>query len=184
MGIIAGSRIKSPERKLFVDDEEVLVERLDELQERFDVLRNFTLELLRRHPEEMLAFAIYGNPDTFNGYRDTVERRRQSREARKGFAQPVVYYVDRGDRIKIGTSTSIVGRLKTMHALPTDLLAVEPGGYDIEHTRHEEFYEFRIEGTELFRKGPRLMAHIAELADRYTDPLQYACKLNNLASVA
>lgn len=72
----------------------------------------------------------------------------------------IIYYIKFGSRIKIGTTTNLVGRLKT---IPHDtVLAVEPGGRTLEHQRHREFAAHRITG-EWFAPAPELMSHIATL---------------------
>ena len=71
--------------------------------------------------------------------------------------QPVVYYLRFGDRIKIGTTVCLRGRLD---AVPHDkLLATEPGGDEVERARHRQFAEYRITG-EWFRIAAPLLAHI------------------------
>lgn len=89
-------------------------------------------------------------------------------EGRKsaGFREGVVYYILFGNRIKIGTTTSLRGRLD---ALPYDeVLATEPGGFDVERMRHDQFADCRVRG-EWFEPTPALLAHIAELASRESD---------------
>jgi len=72
----------------------------------------------------------------------------------------VVYYIEFGDRIKIGTSGNLRSRLQ---ALPHDrVLAIERGGQHLEHRRHVQFAHLRVTG-EWFTKGEALLAHIATL---------------------
>jgi hypothetical protein len=86
-----------------------------------------------------------------------VEQQR-AKEARK--AQAVVYYVHRGDRIKIGTTT--VGE-KRWKAHGGALLATEPGSFELERQRHERFAASRIGTSEWFQATPELLAWIATL---------------------
>ena len=73
---------------------------------------------------------------------------------------PVVYYVRFGDRIKIGTSVCILGR---MDNIPHDqLLAVEPGGRELEQQRHREFATDRVTG-EWFLPSDELLSHVRRL---------------------
>ena len=68
----------------------------------------------------------------------------------------VVYYVQFSDRIKIGTSICVLGRLDN---IPHDtLLAIEPGR-EVEQQRRREFADDRLTG-EWFRPSPALLAHI------------------------
>lgn len=87
---------------------------------------------------------------------------------------PLVYYARRDGLIKIGTTTEIRARMTAQGI--TDLLAVEPGSYDLEDQRHTEFAVHRLSrkrGTgngrgngpaEWFRPGASLMAHIEALS--------------------
>jgi hypothetical protein len=78
---------------------------------------------------------------------------------------PLVYYARRGDLIKIGTTTQIKRRL-TDQAFD-ELLAVEPGSFDLEWQRHVQFggslANKRRGQNEWFHPGETLLAHIKEL---------------------
>lgn len=83
-----------------------------------------------------------------------------------GLREGVVYYIQFGNRIKIGTSTSLRSRLDS---LPYDeVLATEPGGYDVERKRHDQFADCRIKG-EWFEPTQALLTHVAKLASRRSD---------------
>lgn len=73
-----------------------------------------------------------------------------------------VYYIRFGDRIKIGTSSSLKGRL---NSLPHDeILALEPGSYAVERQRHRDFARLRIDGQrEWFHDSAYLRAHAVRL---------------------
>jgi hypothetical protein len=73
---------------------------------------------------------------------------------------PLVYYVRRDWLIKIGTTTHFRQR---MSALDVDeVLAVEPGSYDLEDQRHEQFAADRFSG-DWFRPSAALLAHASAL---------------------
>jgi hypothetical protein len=77
-----------------------------------------------------------------------------------GVHDPIVYYMRFGDRIKIGTTTNLRSRLTSV---PCDeVLAVEPGSYELERMRHDQFAESRITG-EWFGQSEELLSHIASL---------------------
>lgn len=80
-------------------------------------------------------------------------------------ARAVVYYALVGNHIKIGTTIHLGERMK---ALGANLMAVEPGSYDLERDRHQQFASLRVPRTELFRPGPELVSHVAALVQRYT----------------
>lgn len=79
---------------------------------------------------------------------------------------PLVYYVTRSDRpgeVKIGTSTNVMRRavdLREGHVVT--LLAVEPGGRDLERKRHGMFAPMRLDG-EWFTLGAPIIYHVMEL---------------------
>lgn len=81
---------------------------------------------------------------------------------------PLVYFIQLGDRIKIGTTTSLAGRLQSMLTMaseePKVLLAV-PGGYKEEKQVHALFAEERVRG-EWFEPSERLLKFIAERRDQ------------------
>lgn len=64
--------------------------------------------------------------------------------------EPLVYYVLRGGLIKIGTTTQLRQRLVALKI--DELLAVEPGSYDLERRRHAEFAEYHAINPD--RRGP------------------------------
>lgn len=82
-------------------------------------------------------------------------------------SQSVVYYLDFGDRVKIGYTTSLAERLVGLRANADQVLATERGGHGLENQRHAEFAHLRIGRREDFRKGPNLMEHIANLRDKH-----------------
>jgi hypothetical protein len=84
-------------------------------------------------------------------------------------AYQVVYYLQFGDRVKIGTTTNLPERLKS---IPHDrVLALEPGGFSTEHKRHAEFATSRIH-HEWFNITPKLVAHINDLRLTYGDAIE------------
>ncbi|WP_433568035.1 GIY-YIG nuclease family protein (plasmid) [Nocardia sp. CA-151230] len=77
-----------------------------------------------------------------------------------------VYYMQFGDRVKIGVTSNLPQRLED---IPCDeLLTVERGGYELEKQRHHEFRHCRVNG-EWFTKTPELAQHIQAVVDREGD---------------
>jgi len=76
--------------------------------------------------------------------------------------QQVVYYMRVGNRIKIGTTSSLRSRLAAIS--PEELMATELGGSALERHRHAQFRDLRTEG-EWFRYEGVLFDHIASLVD-------------------
>lgn len=82
--------------------------------------------------------------------------------------QPVVYFVQVGERIKIGTTTGLRGRLESFRTMAGDepkVLLVVPGSYTEERQAHALFADERIRG-EWFRPSERLLQFIAERRDQ------------------
>ncbi|WP_454175367.1 GIY-YIG nuclease family protein [Gordonia sputi] len=85
------------------------------------------------------------------------------------FHGPVVYYLQFNGRIKIGFTTNLEERLR---AIPHDtVLAVEPGGCDIERKRHRQFRQHRVVG-EWFEPSEKLLDHIKKLNDELAQRVQ------------
>lgn len=75
--------------------------------------------------------------------------------------QSVVYFIEFGDRIKIGTTFDLDRR---MSQLPVDaILATIPGDYTVEAMMHARFASARIRRTEWFTRSPELLEFIEGL---------------------
>lgn len=79
-----------------------------------------------------------------------------------------VYYVQFGDRVKIGVTSNLVRRLDE---LPWDkLLTVEKGDREVEQERHKQFASDRVNG-EWFRMSNEIVRHINSVIERERDEL-------------
>jgi len=79
---------------------------------------------------------------------------------------PVVYFADTGVRIKIGTSTNLRKRLRSLSLQENDVVLLLQGGLMLERALHDTFKKERIDSTEWFAKSDRLMKFIqSKLAD-------------------
>lgn len=97
---------------------------------------------------------------------DWVAYQQQQAERR---AASCVYYVRRGDRIKIGTTINLILRMRELR--PDELLAVEPGGRALEQRRHREFAAMRVTPRgEWFHDTHVLRAHIADTIAEHGPP--------------
>jgi len=122
-----------------------------------------TLEAVRHAPFSEQAEFWAAIRDSLTAESDPTEPDSQRLARRLRKAHPttsVVYYVRFGDRVKIGYSTNLDGRLK---AIPHDeVLATEPGTIQDERARHAAFADLRVTG-EWFRYEEPLVSHIAGL---------------------
>lgn len=103
--------------------------------------------------------------------RDLVDKEDAERDERLALrgAMGVVYYMRFGNRVKIGFTSDIRTRVL---AVPNDeVLAAEPGSYETERERHQQFSGSKIAAfKEWFGLTPDLIAHISEIRDRHGDP--------------
>jgi hypothetical protein len=65
--------------------------------------------------------------------------------------------------VKIGTTTDLKSRLNQLRSDPQYVVAIEPGGRDVERQRHLQFATERIGRRENFRLSERLKRHIDDL---------------------
>jgi Meiotically Up-regulated Gene 113 (MUG113) protein len=63
---------------------------------------------------------------------------------------PVAYFIRNGNRVKIGTTQNLRGRVSQLSLRIDDLVRVEHGGVNYERSLHERFAEHRIGNTEWF----------------------------------
>jgi len=74
----------------------------------------------------------------------------------------VVYYLRVGKYVKIGVSSKLKNRL-TGYPPDAKLLATEPGGWDLEKQRHQQFREDLAARFEWYQPSAKLLAHINSL---------------------
>lgn len=80
---------------------------------------------------------------------------------------PVVYYLALSPTtVKIGTTTNLTARMRALRTDTQYVLAVEPGGRDVERMRHQQFSADRLSRREDFRASEALQQHIADLQTR------------------
>lgn len=72
----------------------------------------------------------------------------------------VVYYMRVGTRVKIGCTVNLRARVQALS--PEAVLATEPGSYDVEAVRHEQFRHLRTH-NEWFKLEEPLVMHIRKL---------------------
>lgn len=86
----------------------------------------------------------------------------RSANAWHGGASGLVYYIQVGDRVKIGFTTNIRKRVSNLSLKMADVIAVEPGTETTEFQRHQQFEGDRIHSNgEWFTASDGLMAHTA-----------------------
>lgn len=96
----------------------------------------------------------------------------RQRERPTPVGNSMVYYLMVGPRrLKIGYALRLKERLSGLRTDPQYVVALEPGGRDLERQRHKDFDLERIDGRkEDFNLSDRLIAHVTELQP-YRDEL-------------
>lgn len=77
-----------------------------------------------------------------------------------------VYYVEVGDRIKIGFTENVANRMRAYPPTST-LLAVHPGTPIMEKEMHSKFRVHLAEGREWFKPSDELTAHVEAVAKQF-----------------
>lgn len=95
---------------------------------------------------------------------DQARARRFRTESAVDAGESVVYYLLIDGLVKIGSAANLNKRLAA-YPPTAEVLATEPGGRDLEMSRHAEFSEYLSARREWFTPGPRLRVHIESLAD-------------------
>jgi len=81
----------------------------------------------------------------------------------------VVYYIRRGNLIKIGTTVELRSRMQAL--LPNEVLATEPGDAKLEKKRHQQFSSTKVPGQrEWFEPSDALTTHIAAVRAEHGEP--------------
>lgn len=79
----------------------------------------------------------------------------------------MVYYLHHKGHVKIGYTSTIVARLRSLRAKRTDLIGWEPADRDLERQRHEQFAHARVTGPGLgiehYAMTPDLAAHVEQI---------------------
>lgn len=94
---------------------------------------------------------------------ETIARVKADIAANQPEASPeVVYYLRIGDLVKIGTTINLAMRLRN-YPPHTELLAVEPGGREIEAVRLRQFNALLASRVEWFHYREPLISHVSSL---------------------
>lgn len=78
-----------------------------------------------------------------------------------GKHRPLVYFVQNGDRVKIGTTTNLRNRISNLSLRPTDIVLLLSGGRPYEQSLHRRFAEQRVGNTEWFQCAGPVVEFIA-----------------------
>lgn len=105
------------------------------------------LARMRKDGEEItidVARAVIRTCIEYRVYED-----RKAEEKKRG---EVVYYMRLGDMVKIGWTTNLPKRTRTIN--PQEVMATEPGDMKLERQRHRQFADLRVHGEWFRYEGP------------------------------
>lgn len=112
----------------------------------------------KRHREHLREAA--GRPPVIGGVPHNLPRPPK---------ESVVYYVRRAEFVKIGTTVRLKERMSAL--APDEILAIEPGSYELEKQLHTRFARLRAPFMrEYFRMEKPLMDHIAGVVKQHGAP--------------
>jgi len=75
---------------------------------------------------------------------------------------PLVYFIRNGNRLKIGTTTDIKRRIRTLALRAENVVLLLDGGQTLERYLHRQFADLRVGNTEWFAYDGPLIAFITE----------------------
>ena len=75
---------------------------------------------------------------------------------------PLVYFIRNGNRLKIGTSTEVKRRIRTLALRAENVVLLLDGGKPLERDLHKQFADLRIGNTEWFAYDGALIDFIAD----------------------
>ncbi|MFD5663431.1 GIY-YIG nuclease family protein [Streptomyces anthocyanicus] len=87
-----------------------------------------------------------------------------------GGHEPIVYFIRHGDRIKIGTTRNLRGRIAALSLRNDDALLALRGGDAFEGSLHRHFAHLRSGDTEWFRAAADLLEFIARMSAKPSTP--------------
>jgi hypothetical protein len=81
---------------------------------------------------------------------------------------PLVYFIRNGNRVKIGTSTEVRRRIRTLALRAENVVLLLDGGKPLEREHHDRFADLRIGNTEWFAYEGALVDYIQTETARLT----------------
>ncbi|TYP82060.1 GIY-YIG nuclease family protein [Blastococcus xanthinilyticus] len=135
----------------------VLEDRLLEADFRHHELNHPALDAAQREREQ----------------RSRVASRHAADERFRGDQPGFVYFIEVGERVKIGYSVDVRRRLRS-YPPGSVLLAVEPGSPELERQRHQQFAGSLLDGREWFRPDRVILEQAAAIRERRGDPARFA----------
>lgn len=112
------------------------------------------------HPDDLMGRVLLAARDFEHGAKRPIER---AGKMAPPALPAVVYYLQVGELVKIGYTANLMQRMDT-YPPDSKLLAVEPGGKDVERDRHRQFHHALGLGREWFVPDDELLEHITRVA--------------------
>lgn len=172
-GKTCGNRIRMPDRVCADCRDAIITEYVATDEGRANAAESFT--------RQEISIASSGIARKEREQQDAeAAARRNAALAARSHPGLVVYYCRLGaNHIKIGTTLDLPRRMVELRVVnASNLLAAEPGGYDVEHQRHQQFRKWRYsKRKEDFGEGPDLLDHIRQVRAQHGDPYALAAQL-------
>lgn len=130
----------------------------------FPICGNHAVQLYR-HLKDIVEAALATPEARLMWEAQSVKAEKAERSVRETRQAWVVYYARIGDLIKIGTTANLVQRMGN-YPPNAELLATEPGGYDVETLRLSQFRHLLAHGKEWFAAAADLLAHIKQVREQ------------------
>ncbi|MGW3735174.1 GIY-YIG nuclease family protein [Streptomyces sp. NPDC005148] len=93
---------------------------------------------------------------------DAVRKARPVPSELGGQHAPRVYFIEHGNRVKIGYTTNLRKRLSDLSLRVSNVRIVLQGGFALERALHVHFAALRVEDTEWFRNAPAIREYVTD----------------------
>lgn len=79
----------------------------------------------------------------------------------QGTHDSIVYFILNGNRVKIGYTTNLIGRVRALAQATDSVILALDGGRELESALHNRFACFRVGSSEWFQYAPDVRAYVA-----------------------
>lgn len=78
-----------------------------------------------------------------------------------GTHEPIVYFILNGNRVKIGYTTNLIGRVRALAQATDNVILTLAGGRELESALHDRFARFRVGNSEWFEYRADIRAYVS-----------------------
>lgn len=109
-----------------------------------------------------LQVALAVVPDVLRAHLASAARPVAIDQLLQGRHDPIVYFIAHGERVKIGFTSNLKGRVNALALRPDSVLLALNGGSDLEGALHDRFAVDRVDDTEWFELSPEIAHYIQD----------------------